>query len=109
MRFVDGRIHFWVPILAVGIGGSFWAIPPKEDIISKSQLPATDIHLRNELSPSGQLVELSVDFIKVHDGLSRASYLAIASASTERHLVREPRANVDDTHARRVQDATGRA
>jgi hypothetical protein len=109
MRFVDGRIHFWVPILAVGIGGLVPGNPTKRRHHFGTQLPATDIHSRNELSPSGRLVELSVDFIKVHDGLSRASYLAIASASTERHLVREPRANVDDTHARRVQDATGRA
>jgi hypothetical protein len=106
MRFVDGRIHVWVRILAVGIGGPGNPTKMKTSFRNLSFRPPT---LRNELSPSRRLVELSLDFIKVHDGLSRASYLAIAAASTERHLVREPRANVDDTHARRVQDATGRA
>jgi len=33
-----------------------------------------------------RLVELRVDFIKVHDGLSRESYLAIAAASKEKGL-----------------------
>ena len=33
-----------------------------------------------------QLVELRVDFIKVHDGLARESYLAIAAASKERGI-----------------------
>jgi len=45
MRFVDGRIHVWVRILAVGIGGAGQS-HQNEDIISESQLPAADIAKR---------------------------------------------------------------